>query len=63
MGIILGEEEMIKETESEQADAQGSSESQDNADKASGLAADTNGVKTARRSAPKIVYVLEHQLA
>ena len=52
--ITLGEEERIKETEAEKADAQGSSETQDNADKANNLATDTNSVKAAKRSAPKI---------
>lgn len=52
--VTPGEEERIKETEAEKADAQGSSEAQDNADKVNDLAADTNDVKNARRSAPKI---------
>ncbi|PUU74493.1 hypothetical protein B9Z19DRAFT_1103433 [Tuber borchii] len=50
----LGEEERIEETEAERADARGSSETQDNVDKANNLAADTNSVKAAKRSAPKI---------
>ena len=52
--VALGEGERIKEIEAERADAQGSSEPQDNAGKANDLAADTNGAKTAMRSAPKI---------
>ncbi|KAG0640190.1 hypothetical protein HOY80DRAFT_1070636 [Tuber brumale] len=52
--MTLGEEERIKETEAEKADAQGSSETQGSADKANNLAADTNSVKAAKRSAPKI---------
>ena len=52
--VTLGEGERIKEIEAGRVDAQGSSEAQDNADKVDDLAADTNDVKTARRSAPKI---------
>jgi len=54
LDITLGEEERIKETEAEKGDAQGSSETQDTLDKANNLAADTNSVKAAKSSPPKI---------
>ncbi|PUU72218.1 hypothetical protein B9Z19DRAFT_1138646 [Tuber borchii] len=57
----LGEEERIEETETEKSDAQASSESQDSAEKANNVVADTNSVKAAKRSAPKIGA--QHQLA
>ncbi|PWW75034.1 hypothetical protein C7212DRAFT_345656 [Tuber magnatum] len=49
-----GEEERIKETEAEKADAQGFSETQDSTDKVNNLVVDTNSVKAAKRSALKI---------
>ncbi|PUU79414.1 hypothetical protein B9Z19DRAFT_1125204 [Tuber borchii] len=50
----LGEEERIEETEAEKADTQGYSETQENIDKVNNLAVDTNSVKAAKRSTPKI---------
>ncbi|KAG0640506.1 hypothetical protein HOY80DRAFT_1068711 [Tuber brumale] len=52
--ISLGKKERMEETEAEKADAQGSSETQESADKANNLEAATNSVKAAKRSPPKI---------